>query len=70
MTNECFCINCGSDFRTEDIPKESLQYYGNKEMCISCNRPSHYSSKIGIYDRKLDRTVEWLCPFCGHREPR
>ena len=54
------CPKCGANLQGAPIPKERQADYG----------ATHYSRKIGVTDPVADRTVEWLCPDCGHRWPR
>lgn len=53
------CPSCDADLRGDPIPEHHRHLYGDS---------THYLRTIGIYDR--DRTVEWMCPDCGHRWPR
>ena len=54
------CPHCGVSLQGEPIPLDSQELYGS----------THFSRKIGIYDRDRDMTVAWQCPDCGHRWSR
>ncbi len=58
--DERYCPSCDADLRGEPIPDETREHYS----------VTHYSRRIGIYDRRLDRTVAWRCPDCGYEWPR
>jgi hypothetical protein len=51
------CPHCDSDLTGEEIPEAHKKYYGDK---------THFSRKIGLYDRWLDMTTQWQCPDCRH----
>jgi len=55
------CQKNGCDLRGAPIPEKYREMHGGA---------THYSEVIGIYDRDLDRTTEWLCPKCQARWPR
>jgi rubredoxin len=57
-----YCPACNADWQGEEIPPEHRKYYAEGT--------THGSRLIGIYDRAIDRTVEWRCPDCGARFPR
>ena len=59
--NKDICPSCKADLQGEPLTMQQLEagYYGEGV--------THFSRLIGIYDRAQDRTVEWLCPECGHR---
>jgi rubredoxin len=61
LDNKEYCPHCGADLQGHEIPEESRHHYGNY---------THFSRKMGIYDRDRDMTVEWQCPDCGKRWPR
>lgn len=50
------CPGCHADLTGEPIPEKSRHLYNH----------SHFSQRIGIYDRALDRTSHWKCPKCKH----
>ena len=54
-----YCPKCGADWRSDPIPAEYI------EQGFYAPTSTHYSRRIAVYDRELDRTVEWLCPDCG-----
>lgn len=49
------CIK-GCDLRGAEIPDKYRSYHGSA---------THYSERIGLYDRDLDRTTAYKCPKCG-----
>jgi rubredoxin len=51
------CPSCKVSLQGEPIPKRSREHFGNA---------THFSRKIGLYSRELDRTTAWRCPDCGH----
>jgi len=57
------CPNCKVDLTGGPIPQQYIDagHYGNH---------THYSRRIGIYDRGRDRTVAWVCPDCNHQWAR
>jgi hypothetical protein len=55
------CCECGANWVQSEIPEEHREYY---------SPPYFFSRLIAIYDRSLDRTVEYLCPDCNARFPR
>jgi transposase-like protein len=59
MNDQRYCAKCGADWQAEAIPQEYIDkgYYAPDS--------THYSRRIGMYDRELDRTVGWKCPDCG-----
>ena len=48
------CPHCNKDLQGGPIPKEQQTSYG----------ATHFSNKIGLYDRCKDMTVKWMCPYC------
>lgn len=55
------CPGCGVDLIGEPIPEEwRNRYYGGA---------THYTRRIGIEPRGLDRVTHWRCPECGHEWP-
>lgn len=66
----CHCPNCGADLADTVIPLASRHMYGGGDTCEDCGRERHFSRLVGIYVWEKDRTVEWLCPDCGHRWER
>ena len=60
MDNKENCPKCNADLQGEPIPVEQQENYG----------ATHFSRKIGIYDRGTDRTVTWQCPDCKHQWDR
>ena len=54
------CPHCGVDLQGNPIPKKDQHLFG----------ATHFSRKIGVYDRDKDRTVEYQCPDCGKRWKR
>ena len=52
------CAICHACLCGDPIPKEYIDkgYYGNQ---------THFSKKIGIYDREKDRTGKYQCPYCN-----
>lgn len=48
------CPHCNTNLQGELIPIEQQESYG----------ATHFTRKIGIYDRWSDRTVKWKCPDC------
>ena len=55
------CPFCKVSFKGPPIPPPHREHYGDA---------THFSRKIGIYDRALDKTVSWRCPDCGKEWPR
>lgn len=55
------CPSCGSSWIAGEIPEKDRHHFGNK---------THFSHRIAIYDRDLDRTVSYMCPFCKEEFPR
>jgi hypothetical protein len=55
------CEKCNADFAGDPIPEEQRHLFGGK---------TNFSRVIGIYDERLDCTVAWRCPDCGHDTPR
>lgn len=54
-----------------------MTYLSDLKACPECgagwayvHEGKEFSHLIGIYDQRLDRTVEWLCPECEARWPR
>ncbi len=60
MTDEK-CPACKISLLGEEIPVASRHPYAVA---------THFSRKIEIYDRELDRTVEYACPDCDARWKR
>lgn len=60
---EDICPNCGNDLTGKPIPQEYIDrgLYGKPP-----NNKTHYSRRIGLYDRERDRTSHWRCPDCNH----
>jgi len=54
------CPNCEKNLQGDPIPEKDHEAYG----------ATHFSLKISIYDRGLDRTIAWECPYCMQRWPR
>lgn len=54
MDNFEYCPYCGAFLQGEEIPVELREQYGT----------THFSRKIGIYDIRRDRIVQWMCPDC------
>lgn len=52
------CPNCKKDLTGDSIPEEYKDLYADGS--------THYSNRIGIYSRELDRTTHWKCPYCDH----
>lgn len=52
--NKEYCPHCQSNLQGEQIPLDKQADYN----------ATHFSNKIGIYDRALDRTIKWKCPYC------
>ncbi|MED1674219.1 hypothetical protein P4U77_11900 [Pallidibacillus thermolactis subsp. kokeshiiformis] len=53
--NKEYCPYCGSDLQGPPIPLENRHNYGGA---------THFSRKIGISSRELDRVIKWQCPNC------
>lgn len=49
------CPRCKASWVGAEIAEEHRHLYGGR---------THGSLLIGIYDRGVDRTVEWVCPAC------
>lgn len=58
--NKEFCPSCKENMQGKPIKKKDQPAFGS----------THFSRKIGIYDRMADRTVAWKCPDCGHEWAR
>ena len=56
-----YCPVCNARWFSKEIPEEYHEYY---------SPPYFYSKLIGIYDSKLDSTVEYQCPECLTRFER
>jgi hypothetical protein len=54
------CPACNAQLQGGQIREEQQHLYG----------ATHWSRKIGISSRELDRVVEWKCPDCGHNWDR
>jgi DNA-directed RNA polymerase subunit RPC12/RpoP len=54
------CDRCGADFDGGPIPEDIRHHYGS----------SRWSRVIAVYDDRLDCTVAYECPDCGHETPR
>ena len=50
------CPNCGNSWCAEEIPKKIREHY---------SPPYFFSKLISLYDRDLDCTTGWKCPFCN-----
>lgn len=50
------CPGCNAQLQGNMIPEDQWDSFG----------ATHFSRKIGIYDRGKDRTVEWMCPDRRH----
>jgi DNA-directed RNA polymerase subunit RPC12/RpoP len=59
-TNADPCPHCGASLQGAPIPADEQESYG----------ATHFSRKIGIYSREVDRTVAWRCPDCSHEWAR
>jgi hypothetical protein len=55
------CPNCKTDLTGEPIPEKDREAFGGA---------THFDRQIGIYDRRLDRTVAFKCPDCGYEWAR
>lgn len=51
-----YCPKCKKCLRGNPIPKNEQEFFG----------ASHFGLEHGRYDRGLDRTVDYQCPFCKH----
>lgn len=49
------CPHCGVSLQGDPIPEDIAHHYS----------ATHWSRKIGIYDRDADRTVSYRCPDCN-----
>lgn len=49
------CKHCGVSLIGPPIPKQHHKYYGGNQF---------FKREIGIYDERLDRTVDLKCPDC------
>lgn len=81
--DELDCPECGADWRSAEIPRESLTkgYYGHNAPChkkrewdydfdptVPCDCPVRYFSRlIGIEDATYDGVSWWQCPDCSAR---
>jgi len=59
QTRPEFCPFCNSSLIGGPIPKEDQHFFGQ----------THWSRKIGLYDRGKDMTTEYECPDCKKRWP-
>lgn len=48
------CPHCGTQLQGQPVPEKFQADYG----------ATHFSRKIGLYDRKSDRVTQWQCPDC------
>lgn len=52
------CPNCKHSLQGEPIPEYQRHNYGDR---------THFSTKIGLYDRGRDMTVAYKCPYCNYQ---
>ncbi|GAB6989534.1 hypothetical protein [Paenibacillus pini] len=50
-----YCPHCNANLRGDSIPDDIVHNYSG----------THWSRKIGLYDKSRDRTVAYECPDCG-----
>lgn len=50
------CPLCGADLTGPPIPEKDREAFGGK---------THFSRRISVYDRNLDRPTHHCCPDCG-----
>lgn len=55
------CEICGADYDGGPIPENIRHLY---------SPPYRWSRVIAVYDDRLDCTVAYRCPDCGHQTPR